>query len=311
MNFSTKTKNEIIKREIEKKCCKISLLSGFLRTGAVIEINGGMVGFSVVGEVKVIKFISKLINSSYGDEPVIKIEAGKEQRACLEVFSYTSAKILQDCKILELDDETVSLRADIDKNLVKNACCKIAFITGVFLGSGTVTVPKIDKPSTTGYHLEFVFSKKVTAEEFCDLYSSFDFFPKLIQRKDSYVVYIKNAEGVNDTLTLLGAINSSLALTDLIMRKELKNKLNRAMNCEMSNMTKSIDSSFSDRKAIQVIIDTIKLENLDTNLQAVAKARLLHEDSSLSQLAQILGISKSCLSHRLRKLREIAKELEE
>ena len=83
------------------------------------------------------------------------------------------------------------------------------------------------------------------------------------------------------------------------------------MNCEMSNMNKSIDSSFSDRKAIQVIIDTIQLENLDKNLQTVAKARLEHEDLSLSQLAQILDISKSCLSHRLRKIREIAKELEE
>ena len=311
MNFSTKTKNEIIKREIDKKCCKISLLSGFLRTGAVIEINGGMVGFSVVGEIKVLKYIAKIINSCYGDEPVIKTDASKEQRACLEIFSVSSAKILQDCKILELGDETVTLRADIDEVLVKNACCKIAFITGVFLGSGTVTVPNMDKPSTTGYHLEFVFSKKYTAKQFCDLYSSFDFFPKLINRKDTYVVYIKNAEAVNDTLTLLGAINSSLALTDIIMRKEIKNKLNRAMNCEMSNMNKSIDSSFSDRKAIQVIIDTIQLENLDKNLQTVAKARLEHEDLSLSQLAQLLDISKSCLSHRLRKIREIAKELEE
>lgn len=310
MNFSLQTKTEIIKRDIDKKCCKIALLSAFLRT-ATLNVNASGFGFEVFGESEILSFISKIITSCYKEEPILTIDTEKDSRSSLIVHSQTSIKILVDCKIISIFDDEYKVSFNIDSSLVKKECCKTAFVVGTFLSSGSITVPKVDNSNATGYHLQYVFHKQTTANDFCDLYASLGFFPKLIERNQRYVVYLKNAESINDSLTLMGAINSSLSLTDIIMRKEIKNKLNRAMNCEFSNMTKSIDASFSDRKAIQVIIDTVGLESLDNPLRVVAETRIKLEDKSLSEIASFLGISKSCLSHRLRKIREIAKDLED
>lgn len=309
MNFSLKTKTEIMKREFTSRESKISALSGFLRTSGSVESRNNVIGFSLQGEVAVLKYIAQIIKSVYGVTPEITSENDSGKRATIEMVSKLSTKILQDCKIISLSKNEISVQLTISDELFCDDESKCAYIVGAFLGSGTVTVPKVDNPKSTSYHLQIVFSQYVTATEFCELFGSIGFMPKLIERKDCFVVYLKNAEAVNDALTYFGATNSSLDLTDIIMRKELRNRLNRNINCEMSNMNKAINSAVSDRETIKTIEDTIGLDSLKPELKAVAVKRCEDETKSLAVIADELNITKSCLTHRLRKIRRIALDL--
>lgn len=309
MNFSTKTKCEIIKHEQTKKCCKTALLSAFLRTAGSLETKGGVLGFSAVSDAKILQYIAKIIFAVYGENAKIVQENQTEQRSVLSLHSKNSINILTDTKIVSVDENGLSLHMDIDEKLIENQCCKTAFIIGAFLGSGTVTVPNSEKQSRTSYHLEFVFSKKVIAEQFCHLFSEFGFMPKMIERKETYVCYLKHAESINDVLTLLGAINSSLQMTDIIMERELKNAINRQCNCDMHNMDKAVLAAFECKRYIDIIDQTIGLGSLPEGLREVALARQ-NSDASLATLAEELNISKSCLSHRLRKIKQIATDLD-
>ena len=310
MNFSSKTKNEILKNDVSKRCCQIALLSGFIRAGGSAIVRGGHIGFSVSGEEKVLNFIAKIVKSVYGINLEITADELNAKRCNCQVASKESTLLMLDTKIVTLSDDGVGINLNIDYMFEEKDCCKRSFIIGAFLGSGTVTIPDLKNSKSTSYHFEIVFSGEDTARQFCELFSSLGFMPKMISRKETQVVYLNSAEAVNDALTFVGAINASLELTDVIMKREIKNNLNRSQNCEMNNLNKLIDASIMDREAIQVIDKILGLDSLSEALQIVARARLDNPEGSLAEISENLGISKSCLSHRIRKLREIAKNLQ-
>ena len=307
MSFSSDLKIEIITKKIKKPCCKVAALSAFIRTNGSVITRGEMIGFTYLCESEVAEYFSKVIESIYS-EKCIKNEE-KNGKTEITVLSESSSKILVDAKIIDITVDGFNVLLDISDSLLKDKCCADAYITGAFLGAGSITVPTMDKDKTTGYHLEFVFSKYVTASGFADLLSSKGFFPKTVERKDNYVVYFKNAEEIGDLIGLFGANKSFLKFTDIIITKEVRNEMNRKQNCEMSNMTKRIDAFLKTRDEIELIEQSVGLDALGENLKRVCTARLEYEDKSLSELADILGITKSCLNHRLRKISEIAKNL--
>ena len=124
------------------------------------------------------------------------------------------------------------------------------------------------------------------------------------------MVYFNNVEEILNYIGLCGANGAYLKIAELQITKEIKNVENRKMNCEMSNLTKTIDASIKQREDIKTIEETVGLEGLKPQLYEVAKARIENEDLSLSELAEMLGITKSCLVHRLNKLSQIAKSLQ-
>lgn len=310
MNFSTKTKNEITKRDY-KDCCRLSLLAALIRTNGNLLSHNGVYGFSISCDNNIVKFVCKLIKNAYGETPEVFEIGNSKNRSICQMISSQSHKLMVDCKILEEREEGVFIKFSPDSVLKQSQCCKIAFVCGAFLGAGSVTVPKINTKSSTNYHLEFDISNPGIKDVIISIFVELGFMPKVIMRNNSHVIYFNNAENVNDIITLFGATKSSLELTDIIVYKELKNNLNRFQNCEMSNMSKAIDAAIMDKKAIEQIDQIIGINSLIEGLQVVARARLNSGDKPLSQLAEELGITKSCLSHRLRKLREIASNLSE
>ena len=307
MNFSTRVKLEMISKKPKKPCCKRAALSAFIRCAGSVVTRGGRVGFIVVSDSAVADYFADLIEKLYGEKAKRTLE--KNGRKKLTVLSETSAKVLIDLKIVEIDEDGLDLRLDISDEFVKNDCCRSAYMTGAFLGSGSVTVPLIDNKKSTGYHLEFVFSKYVTACDFSDLLCKKGFLPKTVERKGNFVVYFKNAQEIGDMIASLGANRAYLDFTDLLVKKEVRNGENRKINCELSNMSKQIDASIRSREEITLIGDCIGLDVLGESLRSVCEARLNNKEASMSELAEILGISKSCLNHRLRKISEIAKNL--
>ncbi len=310
MNFSTKVKNQIIADKIGGKCCKLAMLSAYLRTAGSIEIKKGKIGFSATQDASINTLMAKIISMLYGETPTI-VNEPKSQRTKMTLLSDVSKQILIDTEILSFDEnQGLALQLGLKGDLAKKQCCKRATLKGVFLGSGSITVPKLEKSNTTSYHLEFVFSKYVTALDFSHVLSDSGYIAKLVERKDSFVVYFKNSEEICDLLVLMGAQIASLELTDIIVQKTVRNNANRVVNCEVSNIAKQVEASLKCRKQIQTIISAVGLEKLDPKLKEVAVARLEYPEDTLSQLAQRLNITKSCLSHRLNKLSDIAETLQ-
>lgn len=308
MNFSTIVKNELVSERVKSPCCRRACLSAFLRTAGSVETSGGTLGFSAVSDEATLLFFQSIIKSLYGGEPKIISEKQKERKK-LVFFGEQALNALVDCEIVRVESGGLELSLNVSKYVVENDCCKRAFVKGAFLGAGSVTVPSLDQAKKTGYHLEFEFSKYATATDFADILCAEGFAPKQVERKDFFVVYFKSSEEIGDALTLMGATSSYLKLVDVVMKKDVANNANRAVNCEMSNVTKQVNASIKLREDIAEIERTIGLEALDEPLRRVAEARLEYPEASLSELAERLSLGKSCLCHRLNKIKKIADEL--
>lgn len=190
---------------------------------------------------------------------------------------------------------------------IKSACCKRAYLRGAFLTVGSVADPNKE------YDLEFVADDQVGAVRLKEYLSDFGIESKVTARKSSYVTYIKEAEGVVDTLNVLGAHKSLMYLENLRAEKDFRNLINRQVNCETANLQKMAAASTKQIEGILKIERLMGLEKLSIPLQDVAKVRLEHQDASLSELGGYLDppVGKSGVNHRLRKLCEIADSLSE
>ena len=309
MSFSKEVKAELIGKKFDASCCAHATLSAYLRTSAFIVSEGGNVGFEFSSDGEVAEFFSKIITEEYGvpARVVIKDKPKKSQKPVYKFINRDTLRILSDLGLAEIDEKGVGLKLNIDEYAVENDCCKTAYIKGAFLGSGSVTLPAYGKG--TGYHIEFVFTNYQTATDFCELLSELYFMPKLVERKGGYVVYMKSREEITELLGVMGATKAVLKLSAFTVEKDFNNSENRRLNCEVSNLSKQLDASAKLRKAVQKIEETVGLESLPLPLQDVAKARIEHKEKTLSELSEMLGITKSCLNHRLRKIAEISENL--
>ena len=313
MNFSEEVKSEILKIEHPSLCCKKALLAAFLRTAGSVGVKGGNIGIEMSTDIEdIAKEISKVITSLYGLSPKIENSVEKPRKKKRTTFSCidkNSIFLLIDLGIIEVDAEGANIKLNINWEIVEDDCCKASYIRGAFLGSGSVTLPKFDGSSTTGYHLEFVFTNYQTATDFCELLSEVYLMPKLIERKDTFIVYLKTIDEIAELLAIMGANGAVEKIMGLATLKEEKNNYNRKLNCEISNMSKQMGASAKQINAVHKIEQTMGLNDLPENLKVVAEARLKNKDLTLSELADKLKITKSCLNHRLRKIVEISENL--
>ncbi|MBR2336368.1 MAG: DNA-binding protein WhiA [Clostridia bacterium] len=313
MNFSEEVKSEILKIEHTSLCCKKALLAAFLRTAGSIGVKGGNIGVEMATDIEeTAKEISKVIHDLYGLTPKIEKSVDKPRRKKRTTFSCidkNSIFLLIDLGIIEVDEEGANIRLNINWETVEDDCCKASYIRGAFLGSGSVTLPKEDGSTATGYHLEFVFTNYQTATDFCEILSEVYLMPKLIERKDTFIVYLKTIDEIAELLAIMGADNSVEKLAKIATLKEEKNNYNRKLNCEISNMSKQMGASAKQINAVNKIARIIGLNELPESLKTVAEARLKNKDLTLSELADKLGLTKSCLNHRLRKIVEISENL--
>ncbi len=314
INFTGEVKRELIRNGFENACCKTAALSAFLRvTGSIVHSSEG-IGFEFVTESeRVAEYFIGLAEELFGAELQI-VQAGTDRRSgrgrlVFRCLSSRSLYILFELGIAERDGGKVALRFGIGDYLLENDCCKRAFLAGAFCGSGSCTLPKED--GTGGYHLEVVFSRRQLAEEYCALLETFDVLAKCVPRKNDTVVYVKSRESISDFLSLLGAERSLASLDAVSRRKDARNRINRIANCMQKNYDKSVLASVSQVRAIERLQASGGLDALDAGLRAVAEARLADKEASLAELAERLGISKSCINHRFRKLIKTAEETTE
>lgn len=313
-NFTEEIKNEILNSTIEKECCRIAFLSAFVRLAGSIITKDGVYGFEIVTEnentalfVKLLFFkcfnIELFLNDVQYDS-----KSGKDKYK-LEYLGDKALTILAKLGIVKLHGGELSLVLGIDTKIVKSDCCKLSYLKSAFLGGGSCTLPEEQTYSRTGYHFEIVFSNRIAANDFCELLCEFEILAKCVSRKDSAVVYVKSKEVISDLLNLIQAFKSLKKLNKIVERKDQSNNANRVSNCSVSNIDKTVKASVAQIKAIEVIAQTMGLQSLDANLFEVAEARLADPEASMQELADRLGMTKSCLNHRIRKIIAISSQL--
>jgi len=210
--------------------------------------------------------------------------------------------LLQALKIVDQAGVLHRLDDPVSSLLLKQSCCKRAYLRGVYLCVGSMSDPK------GSYHLEMVCSREEQAVQIKELLEDFDLDGKIINRKNHYVVYMKDGTSIVDFLNICEAHVALMEMENERIVKEVRNSVNRRVNCEAANITKTVNAATKQVAEIEYLRDNYGLGNLPYNLREMAEVRLEHPDATLSELGQYLDppVGKSGVNHRLRRLSEIA-----
>ena len=197
------------------------------------------------------------------------------------------------------------LQGPADSRFIQKSCCRRAFLRGAFLCVGSISDPK------KGYHLEFVCTRESKARQLQQVIHKFDIEAKIVLRKKYHVVYIKEGSGIVDLLNVMGAHVALMNLENLRIVKEMRNSINRRVNCETANITKTVNAASRQIEDILFLRDHYGLQKLSPALRETAEVRLEYPDAPLKELGEHLDppVGKSGVNHRLCKLSELAEKV--
>lgn len=184
---------------------------------------------------------------------------------------------------------------------------KRAYMRGAFLAGGSV-----NHPETSSYHLEIFSSSEEHNQSLCELMNEYGLRAKPLERKKGYIVYIKESEKITEFLSIIGAHQALLYFEDVRILKDMRNSVNRLVNCETANLNKTVGAALRQVENIRLIQRTIGLDQLPPKLRDIATLRLTHQDVTLKELGDMLEggkVSKSGINHRLKKIDEIAEKI--
>lgn len=209
---------------------------------------------------------------------------------------------------LLLDNQAEALRvvkATHSKAMLQNDCCRRAYLRGAFLAAGSISDPE------KSYHLEIDAATEIQAQKIQEVINGFELEAKIVSRKKMFVVYLKEGAQIVELLGLMGANISLMNLENVRILKDMRNSVNRKVNCEAANINKTIHAAVNQIEDIQYIRDTTGLTGLTPNLKEMAEVRLDYPDATLAELGTKLNppVGKSGVNHRLRRLSEVAQEL--
>ena len=319
MSFSRTVKEEIIKKNIYKKEPRALLQGLFLSAGSLI-ISNGKLSFVISNESEeVIGYVKHKLNEVFGDVEVQIVKIVKsfknKERFELSVAEEFNDKILKDLGVIYVDEQGDTQISDVcDKSFLKDKDKMLAFLTGVFLGTGSLSVPsETAEKRRYGYHFEIDMVSKEQADIVAEILSNFDIFTKIVERNELFVIYLKNSDVICDTLGLFGASKTILDLMNQRVNRDMNNMTNRQINCIAANIGKTVNAAVKQMKAIEVIQNTIGIENLPDILNEAALLRLSNPEASLNDLISIMEtkISKGALAQRFDKIIKLAEELGE
>lgn len=314
LTFSTRTKNEISRIPISNNDSALAELSALIHMGGSILFSGkGNIGFKITTEnAAIARRTFSLLKIKFGTQTELVVRKNTQLKKnniySIMVSSLLGAEhILKQTEII-YEDQAKSrkqINHGIPLNLVKKESCKKAYIRGAFLGGGSISDPE------KTYHLEFVTYNQNYSQELCELINSFDLSAKVVQRKNSYVVYLKEGEQIVTMLNIIQAHNALFELENIRIFKEMRNNVNRIVNCETANLSKTVNAALRQIENIRYINENIGFYKLPPNLREVAELRLNNQDASLKELGQMLDppVGKSGINHRLRKIDKIAEDL--
>ena len=289
MTFSQQVKAELCEPRVERKCCAVAEAYGILMychtfSPKLIRI----ITASDELAQRLPHLFKKAFSVSFDELP-----GGSGKRS----FKITDEKKIQTIyDTFGNDLNTPSLH--INFGVLEETCCKASFIRGAFLAGGSVTDP------SKRYHLELATSHYSVSREAYSILLDMGFSPTEAERKGNHLLYFKKSEHIEDLLTTIGASNCAMELMSAKIEKDMKNSINRKVNCDSANADKVVAAAAQQMEAIRRIDKLYGLDSLPDKLQEAALLRFANPEASLADLAMLSypPVSKSCLSHRLKKL---------
>lgn len=306
MSFAAEVKKELTGLEVHREHAKAEL-------AALIRMNGSL---SIANHQFVLNVqtenaaIARRIYSLLKDHYNVRSELLVRKKMKLKKNNVYIVRLKQDTKNILYDLDIMDglvFNSHVSSEIMGNAQKMRSYLRGAFMASGS-----INNPETSRYHLEIYSLYEEHNQDICDMLNYYDLGARTLERRNGYISYLKGAEKIADFLTLIGATNSMLKFEDVRIVRDMRNSVNRLVNCETANMNKTIDAASKQIENIQYIEQTVGLQVLPEKLQELAELRLEYPEVSLKELGELVpsgAISKSGINHRIRKINEFAEKL--
>ena len=300
--FSDEVRHELSRVIPSARCCRVAELSAFYDfQGFLLGAHNQFLDFNNTSPL-VARKILLLLKGLYPDLPtqvlVVKSRSRRAQICTVRVLGRGPAgQVYQDFK----DQGVLG-----ELRIPRKKCCRRAYLRGAFLSSGSITNPE------RTYHLEISTEQARLAERVLETLSSLGLEAGLTQRKGSLLVYMKDGGGIVNLLNLMGAHAALLRFENVRVMKDMRNQVNRLVNCETANVDKTVKAAMEQIEDIQLIDAVIGLEELPPKLREVARIRLEIPYASLQEIGALMvpKMSKSGINYRLRQIREKARQLD-
>lgn len=314
MSFSGDIKKELLRQLPAARHCQIAELAAlFDLVGRVRQDESGSEYLEIHTENLTVARKSYMLLISVFHDPVEVLIRNHNIRGNIReyyIIVRNRQTIISMLKALKMMDEQGRIAVDClghQHRLIQNTCCKRAFLRGVFLAAGSLSDPE------KAYHLEFALFSEQFASFIKDILAFFELEAKIVRRKRYFVVYIKEGSQIVDFLNVVEAHIALMEFENVRIVKEVRNSVNRQVNCETANIGKTVAAAAKQIEDIEFIECNMGLRKLARGLREIAELRLEYPDASLQELGKMLDppIGKSGVNHRLRKLGIIANELKE
>jgi DNA-binding protein WhiA len=307
MSFAAQTKKELTSLSL-KNCCKKSELAALLRMNGSLSFSQKRLILDITTENAA---IARKVYSSVKEVFGVHVELLVRKKMRLKKNNIYVVRIPSQVReileALDIVSDSFEITGVISPGVIKRSCCKRSYLRGAFLAGGSV-----NHPDSSSYHLEIFTNYQEHGKALTELIQFFRIQAKLIERKKGFVVYIKEGEKITEFLNIIGAHQALFQFEDARIMKDMRNSVNRLVNCETANLNKTVVASMRQLENILLIEERMGLEQLPEKLREIAILRKQHPDINLKELGEMLpggAVSKSGINHRFRKIDEIAEKL--
>lgn len=306
MSFAADVKKELTSLEVHREHAKAEL-AALIRLNGSLSLSNQQFILNVQTEnAAIARRIFSLLKDHYG----VKSELLVRRKMKLKKNNVYIVRLKQDTKkvLMDLDImDGMMFNGHVSSEIMGNSQKMRSYLRGAFMATGS-----INNPETSRYHLEIYSIYEELNDDLCRMMNCFELNARTLERRNGYICYLKGAEKIADFLVLIGATNSMLKFEDVRIVRDMRNSVNRLVNCETANLNKTIDAASKQIENIRFIERTVGLQALPEKLQEIAELRLEYPEVSLKELGEMIpsgAISKSGINHRIRKINEFAENL--
>lgn len=306
-SYASSVKKELTVLEVHPEHAKAEL-SAFLRMNGILSLRNKKFSLDITTENPAIaRRIFSLIKIAYQIEPVLLVSQKMKLKKNNQYMVRLQTRVKEILQDLDIVDDNFAIKTRVPAKIMKDEQRTMSYLRGAFLAGGSV-----NNPETSRYHLEIYSLYEEHNEDIVKLMNEFNLNAKQTQRRSGYIAYLKGAEKIADFLRVIGAINAMLAFEDLRIMRDMRNSVNRLVNCDTANLKKTANAAAKQIDDINLIKDEVGLERLPEKLRVLAQFRLENQELTLKEVADKIPdgpISKSGVNHRFKKIEELAERL--
>lgn len=306
MSFASIVKKELTTLEVHREHAKAELTALIRMSGSVSIYNQKLILNIQSENAAIARRMYSLLRDHYqvvGELIVRRKMKLKKNNVYIVRLKQQVNEILEDLDIFD----GLSFTTHVSQEILENEQKQRSYLRGAFLAGGSV-----NSPETSRYHLEIYSNYEDHNNHICDMMNQFGFNARTIDRRNGFITYLKEAEKIADFLALVGSHNAMMKFEDVRIVRDMRNSVNRLVNCETANMNKTIDAAAKQIANITFIDEMVGLDRLPVKLREVAIIRLENPEVSMKELGEMVPsgvISKSGINHRIRKINEFAEQL--